>query len=204
MRPPPPDAIPRKEARHGCQAERAPVAVPEPVRAQVRFDLKALGQRPQPLSESGRAESATFRVQEQRYGMRALFATRLTIPPEVLLQLVVRHEDDPFPAALSIHDDLTRVGKDVAGLQICQFADPEPRHDEQLEDQDRDISHRGWAGFICFRFRGLQDLHVVCTEDHLQCLPIHRTGRQSGIRTEIRRSANEEGRAAFRPSRLAK
>lgn len=36
--------------------------VPETVRRQVRLDLEAPGQGPQPFSERGRAESATFRV----------------------------------------------------------------------------------------------------------------------------------------------
>ncbi len=112
--------------------------VPEPVRGQVRLDVEALGQRPQPLTERGRAKSATFRVQKQGCCDGAFPASHLGMSPYVLLQLMVRHEDDPLLVTFSSDENLASVLRHVADSYIGQLADPQPGYDEQFDDQDCD------------------------------------------------------------------
>lgn len=111
--------------------------VPESVRGQVWFDAEAPRQGPQPLTERGRAEPATFRVQEQGRRNRAFFRTRLAKALKILLQLTVRHEDDPLLVAFAIYEDLAAVRRNLADPYIGQLADPQRGQNQQLDDQDR-------------------------------------------------------------------
>lgn len=52
---------------------------------------------------------------------------------------MVRNKDDPLLVAFAPDEDLASVMRDVADLYIGQLADQEAGHDEQFDDQDRDI-----------------------------------------------------------------
>ncbi len=111
--------------------------VPEPVRGQMRFDTEAFRQRSQPLPERCRAEPPSDRVQEQWRRCISMFGTYLTEVLKLFLQLPVWHEDDPFFAALALHEYLASVRRHIADLQIREFTDPQTCDDQQLDDQGR-------------------------------------------------------------------
>lgn len=150
--------------------------VAKPMWCQMWCDPQAMGQYAEPFSKRLRPKPTTNGVQEQRRCQGPVFCIVRTVEPECLLQLPVWHKDDPLLVAFAAHDHLRRIGSNVADLQVGEFADPQPRHDEQLDHQDRDVLICG-QGLVSRLRIGRPGFRM---QDGFQGLPVDRARQAPG------------------------